>query len=186
MSGPDLEAAARALHRARPGRPVRVEKRKWDGQVSGRWEAHLVSGPPDAWVWTTPAGTVREHPWTGRAECRVRAEVAMGGLGCWLVTFGLDTDGRPGAAHADAILPVQEAAPGLLAFVDLDLDLAIDLGTRRAVVQDEDDFTRRAARMDYPGWVRAAAWTGLREVERRLRCGAWPFGVPAAAGAPGA
>lgn len=183
MSGPDVGAAVEALRGAHPGRPVLVEKRKWDGQVSGRWGARLVSAPPEAWVWTTPAGALREHPWTGRAECRVRAEVAMGGLGCWLVTFGLDADGRPAAAHADAILPVEEVAPGLLAFVDLDLDLAIDLGARRVVLEDEDDFTRRAARMDYPGWVRAAAWTGLREVERRLRCGAWPFGTLDAPGA---
>lgn len=39
------------------GEPVAIEKRKWDGSVSARWPAVLVSGPPVAWRSVALAGT---------------------------------------------------------------------------------------------------------------------------------
>jgi hypothetical protein len=156
---------------------VTVEKRKWDGQVSGRWRALLIGGPPQSWRWCTPAGTRRDHPWTNRSERRPDREVSIGGLGHWLLTVALDDEGRLVGAEADAILPVEEPVPGLLAFVDLDLDLELDLERGRAELQDLDDFRARAASMGYPPWVQRAAWKGLWDLKRRLAAGRWPFGA---------
>jgi hypothetical protein len=159
-----------------PDRWVTVEKRKWDGQVSARWRALLTAAPPDSWRWCSPAGTPRERPWRDRTDVLRQREVSVGGLGHWLLTVRLGDDGRPEGAEADAILPVQESAPGLVSFVDLDLDLELDLDGGGAALQDLDDFRERAASMGYPPWVQRAAWKGLWDLKRRLAGGRWPFG----------
>lgn len=155
---------------------VTVEKRKWAGQVSARWQALLTQTPPAPWLWHTPAGAVRPHPWKGREETVGCREVSVGGLDWWLVTLSVDGAGRVRACEVDAILPVERPREGVLAFVDLDLDLGLDLGRRESVLKDEEDFRRRAEEMGYPAWVRRAAWKGLWEAKRRFERELWPFG----------
>jgi|GEM_PF-3157599 len=170
------------------GRPcwMTVEKRKWDGSVSARWPALLAAAPPDPWLWHTPAGAWRPHPWKGREETVRCREVSVGGLDWWLLTVKIDGGGRPHSWEVDAILPVERTRNDVLAFVDLDLDLELDLARGEVHLKDEADFHRRAQEMGYPDWVRRAAWKGLWEAKRRFRHGLWPFGehLPALTASP--
>lgn len=158
--------------------PVTVEKRKWDGSVSARWDARLMERRPGRWVLETPAGTLRARPRAGGARVLPHREVTVGSGGPWLVTFAYDAAGRLVAARADAVLPPAWAGPGLVTFTDLDLDLEIDVGTGASTVRDEEDLARNGAAMAYPAAVVASAWEGIREVRERLERGRWPFTAP--------
>lgn len=155
---------------------VTVEKRKWDGQVSGRWRALLVSCPPEPWVWHLPEGTCHERPWRDRRAPTNAPQVVVAVDEGWLLTLELDDAGAPVSAEADAMLPVREDPDGVVSFVDLDLDLEIDLRDGSAELKDEDDFRRRCVQMGYPVPVQRAAWRGLGTIRRRLAAREWPFG----------
>ncbi|MCU0307364.1 MAG: hypothetical protein MUE51_06265 [Thermoleophilia bacterium] len=167
-------------HGGAAGAWVTIEKRKWDGRVSARWPVLLASDGP-RWAWWSPAGTVRARPWRDAAERLARAEVVLAGDGNWLLTVAIAPDGAPRTAVVDAILPVRCAGPDLVAFVDLDLDLTVDLARGRARLRDEDDLARNAHEMRYPAWVVDAAWRGVHDATTRLAEGRWPFGDLAAA-----
>lgn len=154
-------------------RRVRVEKRKWDGTVSGRWDAELLSEPPGPWMWLARAGTARERPRRGELETLARDELCVAGDEWWVVTCVLAPGGRVERYEVDAAVPVRRNGPGGIAFIDLDLDLEVDAGG--VSLEDEDDFRRRAREMGYPAEVRSGAWRGLRDAAARLRAGAWPF-----------
>ncbi|WP_217914484.1 DUF402 domain-containing protein [Miltoncostaea marina] len=163
-----------------PPRTVTVEKRKWDGSVSARWRAALLSAPPGPWLWRTPAGTRREHPRRGETETVAHDEVAAACDEWWVVTATLGPGGAVEGWTVDAALPVEAAGADVVAFVDLDLDLAVAGG--RVRLEDEDDFHRRAREMGYPEEVCSGAWGGLRDAVRRHAAGEWPFDGTVAGG----
>lgn len=168
------------------GEPVTIEKRKWDGSVSARWPALLLSGPPAPWTWVAAAGTRRERPRRGgEVQVLQREErgVALPG-GWWVMTAVVAPDGSIERYEVDAATPVRPVADGTIGFIDLDLDLeAPGDGSGDVVLQDADQFAARARSMGYPAAVRRGAWEGLRDAAERLRAGAWPFdGGAAAAG----
>ncbi len=150
-----------------------VEKRKWDGRVSARWRAIGVS-VPGALILHTPARTPRDHPAGGWSESLVHRELTVGCGEPWLVTAVIDAEGVTRRVYADAVLPPRRRR-GTLSFVDLDLDLEIDVATGGAALRDEDDLARRTEEMGYPDWVVAEAWAGVRAVRERLDVRAWPF-----------
>jgi hypothetical protein len=162
-------------------RDVTVEKRKWDGQVSGRWRALLVDGRPDRWVWFIPAGTCHERPWRDRESPTDADQVVVGTDEPWLLTVALDGEGHPVSAEADAILPVRAEGDGVVSFVDLDIDLELDLGTGGTSLKDEEQFRERCVQMGYPLGVQRTAWRGLWTLRERFRSGRWPFGPDLAA-----
>lgn len=157
------------------GRRVRVEKRKWDGTVSGRWEAELLSEPPGPWTWLARAGTVRERPRRGETETLERDELCVAGGEWWVVTCVLAPDGGVERYEVDAAVPVRRSGSDEIAFIDLDLDLEVDGGGGGVSLEDESDFRRRAQEMGYPPEVRSGAWRGLRDAAARLSAREWPF-----------
>ena len=75
------------------GRPLIIEKRKWDGSVSARWTA-LFHRDGARLTWRTPVGTTRSHPRTGRQETTEHLEVSATCGDGWIATAVLDADGR--------------------------------------------------------------------------------------------
>lgn len=158
------------------GEPITVEKRKWDGSVSARWPALLVSGPPRPWIWVATAGTRRERPRRGEVEVLEREERGCALPGAWWVaTVLLGPDGRVERYGVDAATPVRPLADGAIGFIDLDLDLDAPPDGSPVTLQDAAQFAARARRMGYPAGVRRGAWEGLREAAGRLRRRDWPF-----------
>ena len=141
------------------GRPVIIEKRKWDGSVSARWTA-LFHRDGARMAWRTPTGTIRSHPRTGRQETTEHLEVSATCGDGWIVTAVLDADGR--------LLRYE-----VLAFIDLDLDLVISDHT--AVVTDLIEFAERREEMGYPPGMLSAVVVALDKALRRHRRGDWPF-----------
>jgi hypothetical protein len=79
-------------------------------------------------TWITPAGTIRRRPRRGRDETTTRLEVsATCGRG-WIVTAVLDTEGGLLRYDVDATGGDEVERGGLVAFVDLDLDLRLGDG----------------------------------------------------------
>ena len=129
------------------GRPLIVEKRKWDGSVSARWTADSRRAGPRLTSWT-PAGTQRTHPRSSRQETTSHLEVSATCGDGWIVTAILDADGRLARYEVDATAGNEAERDGVLAFIDLDLDLIIEDG--EAGVTDLIEFARRAEEMGYP------------------------------------
>lgn len=157
-----------------PGTWITVEKRKYDGQVSGRWRALLVRAG-ETWTWWLPKGTCHERPWRDRAAPTEADQVVVGGRE-WLLTVSLDDAGAPAGAEADAILPVHVAEGGEVRFVDLDIDLEFELRAGTSVLKDAEEFRQRCEEMGYPIAVQRTAWRGLWTLRERFRSGTWPFG----------
>lgn len=155
------------------GRRVVVEKRKWDGSVSGRWSAELLREPPGPWTWIARAGTRRERPRRGETEILERDELGLAADEWWVVTAVLAPGGGVERYEVDAAVPVARSGRDAIFFIDLDLDLEMDAGG--VSLEDEDDFRRRSEEMGYPPEVRRGAWRGLRDATERLRTRAWPF-----------
>jgi len=143
---------------------VVIEKRKWDGSVSARWPARLDEDGART-VWRTPAGTLRLHPRTGREEVVERLEVAATCGRGWIVSAIVDGDG--GLVRGEAV------RDGVLAFIDIDLDLDIRGG--EAVVRDLIEFAERREEMGYPPGLLSSAVIALDDALGRHRRGEWPF-----------
>ncbi len=75
--------------------------------------------------------------------------------------------------QVDAAIPPHLARPGVLRFIDLDLDLVITRG--RVGLRDLEEFRERAVRMRYPPRFERRSWAGLLDAESRYARGAWPF-----------
>jgi hypothetical protein len=153
-------------------RPVLVEKLKWDGSVSARWPASLLVDEPGRLVWRTEEGTFRERPRRGEREVVDRHEAAGAGRRWWVVTAWADEVGRV-RYRVDAATPAERRDEGVVAFVDLDLDLA--LGGEEPVLEDREQFALRAREMGYPAEVQRGAWRGLADAAWRWRARRWPF-----------
>lgn len=154
------------------GRPVIIEKRKWDGSVSARWTA-LFHRDGGRMAWRTPTGTIRSHPRTGRQETTEHLEVSATCGDGWIVTAVLDADGRLLRYEVDATAGDEAERDGILAFIDLDLDLVISDHT--AVVTDLIEFAERREEMGYPPGMLSAVVVALDKALRRHRRGDWPF-----------
>ena len=154
------------------GRPVIIEKRKWDGSVSARWTA-LFHRDGARMAWRTPTGTIRSHPRTGRQETTEHLEVSATCGDGWIVTAVLDADGRLLRYEVDATAGDEAERDGILAFIDLDLDLVISDHT--AVVTDLIEFAERREEMGYPPGMLSAVVVALDKALRRHRRGDWPF-----------
>jgi hypothetical protein len=151
---------------------VVIEKRKWDGSVSGRWPA-LFARDGERMTWITPAGTIRRRPRRGRDETTTRLEVSATCGAGWIATAVMDADGRLSRYDVDATDGGEAERDGLLAFIDLDLDLRLAGGEPR--VQDLMEFVRRREEMGYPPGLLSRALLSLDDALARHRRGAWPF-----------
>jgi hypothetical protein len=153
-------------------RPVIIEKRKWDGFVSARWRA-LFARDGGRMTWITPAGTIRRRPRRGGDETTTRLEIsATCGRG-WIVTAVLDTEGGLVRYDVDATSGGEVERGGLVAFVDLDLDLRV--GNGAPAVADLIEFAQRREEMGYPSGLLSRAVLALDDALTRHWHGAWPF-----------
>jgi uncharacterized protein len=153
-------------------RPVVIEKRKWDGSVSARWSA-LFWREGRRLTWLTPAGTERAHPRSGRPETTRHTEVSATCGAGWIVTALLDADGDLIRYEVDATAAGEVERDGILAFIDLDLDLQIGQGT--AAVSDLLEFAERREEMGYPPGTLSGAVLALDDALGRSRRAEWPF-----------
>jgi len=153
-------------------RPVVIEKRKWDGSVSARWAA-LFARDGERMTWITPAGTIRRRPRRGGDDTTALLEVsATNGTG-WIVTAVLDAEGRLSRYDVDATDGGEAERDGVLAFIDLDLDLRLtDVGP---AVEDLIEFALRREEMGYPPGLLSRAVLALDDALTRHWHGAWPF-----------
>ncbi|HSJ72840.1 MAG TPA: DUF402 domain-containing protein [Miltoncostaeaceae bacterium] len=154
------------------GRPLIIEKRKWDGSVSARWTARFQRDGARM-TWRTPPGTPREHPRSGRHETTEHLEVSATCGEGWIVTAVIDADGELLRYEVDATAGQEVERDGVLAFIDLDLDLEINEGA--AEVTDLMQFAERREQMGYPPGMLSAVVTALDKALRRHRRGDWPF-----------
>ena len=150
---------------------ILVEKLKWDGSVSARWEACLLDVGPGRLGWGTPGGTRRERPRRGIVDETGRDAIAVGTDGWWVVTASLGDDGEL-RYRIDASTP-PSLEGGVLRFVDLDLDLDVDGAA--VELRDVPQFLERVRSMRYPLEARRGAWDGLADAARRHRVRGWPF-----------
>jgi len=151
---------------------VLIEKRKWDGSVSARWEADLRRDDGRV-VFVTPAGTRRERPRRGEVEVTRCLEVSGSAGAGWIVTAVVDGDGALVRYEVDATAGGEEPRRDVFAFVDIDLDLEIADGA--AVVEDLAQFAERRRTMGYPPGLLTHAVAALDDALDRYRRGAWPF-----------
>jgi hypothetical protein len=154
-------------------RRVTVEKRKWDRTVSARAEGWLLEDDDALRLWLVTAGTRCERPRRGEVET-VSADRLFAATGAWWVASVTGRrDDAPPEYTVDAALSPASPRDGVLAFVDLDLDLHIADGEVR--LTDRDDFRERCRAMGYPAEIQAGAWEGLRDAAARHAEGRWPF-----------
>jgi hypothetical protein len=156
----------------RRGRPVTVEKRKWDGSVSARWTALLTREGPRM-TWRTPPGTERARPRRGRTETTDHLEVSASCGEGWIVTAVIGADGEPARYEIDATAGEEVERDGVLAFTDLDLDMEVEEGA--VAVTDLMQFAERREQMGYPPGLLSAAVLALDRALDRHRRGDWPF-----------
>jgi protein associated with RNAse G/E len=152
---------------------IRVEKRKWDGSVSAIERARLVSTDGTV-VWVVPAGSERQHPRTGVVERTAQDEVWAAVPSEWWVLcarVGPDRSVTDYVLHAAA--PFEVPAPGVLRWIDLDLDFEVHGST--LAVEDETQFHDHARTMAYPTDVVRGAWSAISEIAARYTTGQWPF-----------
>jgi uncharacterized protein len=154
------------------GRPVIIEKRKWDGSVSARWTAQFRRDGARL-TWRTPPGTERAHPRSGRRETTEHLEVSATCGEGWIVTAVIGGDGGLTRYEVDATAGQEVERDGVLAFIDLDIDLEIDEGT--VVVTDLIEFAERREQMGYPPGMLSGVVIALDKALRRHRRGDWPF-----------
>jgi hypothetical protein len=154
------------------GRPVIIEKRKWDGSVSARWTARFTRDGARM-TWRTPRGTERDHPRSGRREVTEHLEVSAACGEGWIATAVMDGDAELLRYEVDATAGDEVERDGVLAFIDLDIDLEIEGGT--AVVSDLVQFAERREEMGYPPGLLSAVVVALDKALRRHRQGDWPF-----------
>jgi hypothetical protein len=151
---------------------VLIEKRKWDGSVSARWEADLRR-EDDRVVWVTPPGTRRERPRNGDVETTRCLEASASAGEGWIVTAVIDEAGRAVRYEVDATVGDETPREGVFAFVDLDLDM--EIGDGDVTVEDLDDFVRRLRTMGYPPGLLTHATAALGRALARYGRGDWPF-----------
>lgn len=155
-------------------RPITIEKRKWDGSLSARWTARFTRDGPRA-IWWTPRGTRREHPRRGddQSEITPYDEVSATTGAGWLVTAVLGPGRRTIRYEVDATAGDERESGDVFAFVDLDLDLELAVGT--TVVTDLIQFAERRSEMGYPPGLLTAATAALDAALKLHREGEWPF-----------
>ncbi len=149
-----------------------VEKVKWDGSLTSRTSATRLGGPAAPHVWAVMPGAWRER---GRGGAGVQGwEISLAGDEWWVITgFADQATGPIRRYHVDAAIPPQITRPGVLRFIDLDLDLVIEGG--RVELRDLEEFRERAVRMHYPPRFERRCWAGLLDAESRHARAAWPF-----------
>jgi hypothetical protein len=153
---------------------VRVEKRKWDGSVSTIDLGCLVPANHDAYVWFVPAGSERDRPRKGFSEILEHDEIWAGVPGEWWVLCGEgDAEGSITRYMLHAAAPFAAPEPGLISWVDLDLDF--DVHDREVSLNDETQFHQHAQTMGYPPEVVRGAWSGISRVAPQYTTGGWPF-----------
>jgi protein associated with RNAse G/E len=153
---------------------LRVEKRKFDGTLSVVEHGVLVGGDDRAVAWFVPAGSERERPAKRTTEIVERDEIWAARPGEWWVLCGIS--GRDGGIeqfvlHAATPLPPLE--PGILRWIDLDLDYEVH--GEHVALEDEEEFHRHARTMHYPPEVIEGAWKGISTTAPHYTTGDWPF-----------
>ena len=153
---------------------VRVEKLKWDGTTSAAHAGFLVPGSHGAHVWFVPAGTARERPRLETVDVLDHDEICAGVPGEWWVLCGKAPPGGSIARYVlHAAAPFEAPGPGLVRWIDLDLDYDVDGDTVN--LDDETQFHENARSMSYPPEVIHGAWEGISRVAPHYTTGDWPF-----------
>lgn len=153
--------------------PTTIEKRKWDGSVSARWEGLLWTEDGGRTLWWTPAGTRRAHRRKGELEVTAHHEVTASTGAGWIATAVIGERGEVVRYEVDATVGDERVVDGVFGFVDLDLDL--EIAGDRVEVQDLAEFAGRRREMGYPPEVMQAAIRSLGEVRELHEAGRWPF-----------
>lgn len=152
---------------------VRITSRKWDGGAHRDNEADLLGRDQyGRWLWM-PDGTPVDGPggvWFARAGLRL----FPAGAPWWSAFFVPAAGGRPQQLYVDITTPAV-VAPGLITFVDLDLDVEI-LGDAAPVVLDEEEFEEHRRQWHYPDAVVDAATRTAAEIRAVMAGPAEPFG----------
>ena len=115
----------------------------------------------------------RDHPRRDELETTEHLEVSATCGEGWIVTAVLGAGGDLLRYEVDATAGGEIERDGVLAFIDLDLDLEIDAGT--VVVSDLIQFAEHREAMGYPPGMLSAVVVALDGALRRHRRGDWPF-----------
>jgi hypothetical protein len=155
---------------------LRVEKRKWDGTLSSVESALPLRGRSDALAWLVPRGTIREHPKREEREELDHDEVWLSVPQEWWVLCGYArSDGAIARYELHAAAPPEATSSeaGVVSWVDLDLDLALEADAIE--LNDGAQFNERARSTPYPDEVVRGAWKGISALAARYTIGEWPF-----------
>jgi hypothetical protein len=153
---------------------LRIEKLKWDGTVAAAHAGFVVPASHDATVWFVPMGTARERPRLGRSELVGDDEIYAARVGEWWVLCGHAVPGEPISRYVlHAATQFEPPQPGLIRWVDLDLDFEVRGDT--VSLDDETQFHEHAGSMRYPPEVIHGAWEGISRMAPRYTTGDWPF-----------
>jgi hypothetical protein len=132
----------------------------------GRFGERALDGP----VHARRRANDLAHP--ARHGARPPEEPAACGEG-WIATAVMDGDAELLRYEVDATAGDEVERDGVLAFIDLDIDLEIEGGT--ALVSDLVQFAERREEMGYPPGLLSAVVVALDKALRRHRQGDWPF-----------
>jgi hypothetical protein len=154
------------------GLAVTIEKRKWDGSISARWPARLQRDGGRL-TWRTPPGTERTRPRKGRTETTEHLEVSATCGEGWIVTAFIGDEGEVMRYEVDATTGDEVDQDGVVAFIDLDVDMEIEDGA--VEVNDLVEFAERREQMGYPPGMLSAIVVALDRALDRHRRGDWPF-----------
>lgn len=160
-------------HTTAPGRPVRVECRKWPDDP--HWEFDAVRlGVDGHGTWVGIArGTLLSSP--ARAFHATADHVTLVPHdGWWLATFYGEDRERPFDVYVDIATPAVWHHDGLVRAVDLDLDV-IRGTTGRVWVDDEDEFAAHRRELAYPDKVVESALASCAEMLRAVDDRTGPF-----------
>jgi uncharacterized protein len=148
-----------------------VESRSFDGRSTWQWQASFVGKAPSLLVVHSNAGDNissgdRNHPWPDDTLQFYWSDR-------WYNIRAALRDGEPYFYSCNVAMPAA-FSDGSIAYVDLDLEIAVTdgLGLR---VEGEDDFQRNVVAMHYPPDIVHRAQNAVLEVQSLVRAGRPPF-----------
>ena len=155
-------------------KPLRVERRAYDGELLAYWDARLLRRRSAFLIWHAPPLTPIVYPRRGFSAPMRHHELGW----VWFrrhftVTVELTPGGDLERAVCRVCLPPAFTG-SVLSIVELGLTMTVEPGPR--VTIDEDEFQEQGADYGYPPQLRADARAAIEEVRGLLAEGAGPFG----------
>lgn len=156
-----------------PGLPVPISVRKYDGRRRFLVETTVSFAAPEVLILRGAAG--RRFVTSDDVRTLPTVSLEYFPVWCWynVVSF---FDGATGALerHFCNIMTPAEWDGATLSYIDLDLDVSVDLDGR-ATVEDTGDFRRNGRAWRYPPTLRRSAFAAVRDLLALAARGAPPF-----------